>query len=78
LIIKSSFLLHSSYHLHTKENTKRKATTVIQVEVKFKRSTVDNHQEDDLINMTHTQISAKTNLAGQATKQASSWSPDAC
>jgi hypothetical protein len=51
---------------------------VIQVAVKFKRSTVDNHQEDDLINMTHTQISAKTNLASQATKQASSWSPDEC
>jgi hypothetical protein len=51
---------------------------VIQVAIKFKGITVDNHQKDDLINMTHTQISAKTNLAGQATKQASSWSPDAC
>jgi hypothetical protein len=65
----SSFLLHSSYHLHTKENTKRNATKVLQVSVKFKWSTVDNHQEDDLINMTHTKISV-LNQSGQPSHQA--------
>jgi hypothetical protein len=43
---------------------------VIQVAVKIKRSTVDNHQKDDLINMTHTQISA-VNQSGRPNHQAS-------
>jgi hypothetical protein len=43
-------------YLQTKENTKRNATkAVIQVAVKFKGSTVDNHQRVKLINMSHHQ-----------------------
>jgi hypothetical protein len=42
--------------VQTKENTKRNATkAVIQVAVKFKVSTVDNHQRVKLINMSHHQ-----------------------
>jgi hypothetical protein len=43
-------------YLQTKENTKRNATkAVIQVAVKFKGSTIDNHQTIKLINMSHQQ-----------------------